>query len=78
VLQETPPELAAAISNQGIVITGGGALLNGIDKRIEETTGIKVTIAEDPTSCVAVGTGRALENLDLFENTEINKRRPYI
>lgn len=78
VLQETPPELAADISNKGIVITGGGALLNGIDKRIEETTGIKVTIAEDPTSCVAVGTGKALENLDLFENTEINKRRPYI
>ncbi|MBO4725594.1 MAG: rod shape-determining protein, partial [Firmicutes bacterium] len=78
VLQETPPELAADISNKGIVITGGGALLNGIDKRIEETTGIQVTIAEDPTSCVAVGTGKALENLDLFENTEINKRRPYL
>lgn len=78
VLEETPPELAADISNKGIVITGGGALLNGIDKRIEERTGIKVTIADDPTSCVAVGTGKALDNLDMFENSAMNRRRPYI
>ena len=59
-LEQTPPELSADISTSGIVITGGGALLYGIDKRIEESTGIKVTIAEDPKSCVAIGTGKAL------------------
>ena len=49
VLERTPPELAADISNSGIVVTGGGALLYGIDKRIEDRTGIKVIIAEDPS-----------------------------
>ncbi len=78
VLERTPPELAADISNMGIMVTGGGALLHGIDRRIEERTGIKVTIAEDPKLCVAVGTGKALDNMDLFQNTEINKRKPYI
>ena len=58
VLEITPPELAADISNSGIIITGGGALLCGIDKRIEDRTAIKVVVAEDPKSCVAVGTGK--------------------
>lgn len=78
VLERTPPELAADISNSGIYITGGGALLNGIDKRIEERTGIKVIIAEDPKFCVAVGTGKALDNIDLIEKNSMNQRRPYI
>ncbi len=78
VLEQTPPELAADISNSGIVITGGGALLHGIEKRIEERTGIHVFIAEDPKSCVAVGTGKALDNLDIFQNSNMNKRKPYI
>ncbi|MCL1808152.1 MAG: rod shape-determining protein MreB [Clostridiales bacterium] len=77
VLERTPPELAADISNSGIVITGGGALLNGIDLRIEERTGIKVTIAEDPKSCVATGTGKALDSIDIIERSQMNKRKPY-
>lgn len=78
VLERTPPELSADISNSGIVLTGGGALMYGIDKRIEERTGIKVVIAEDPKSCVAVGTGMALNQLDVIENNQMNRRRPYI
>lgn len=78
VLEKTPPELAADISNAGIVITGGGALLNGIDKRIEERTGIRVIVADDPKSCVAIGTGKALDNLDTIQNNSLNQRRPYI
>jgi rod shape-determining protein MreB len=78
VLEKTPPELAADISNSGIVITGGGALLNGIDKRINKRTGIHVIIAEDPKSCVAVGTGKALNSLHVMESRQVNRRRPYI
>ncbi|MDD5922047.1 MAG: rod shape-determining protein MreB [Eubacteriales bacterium] len=64
VLEQTPPELAADISTSGIIITGGGALLSGIDKKIAERTGMEVRIAEDPKSCVAIGTGKALDELD--------------
>ena len=78
VLERTPPELAADISNSGIVVTGGGALLYGIDKRIEDRTGIKVIIAEDPKSCVAIGTGKALNELDSLKSTYLNKREPYL
>lgn len=78
VLERTPPELAADISNSGIVVTGGGALLYGIDKKIEDRTGIKVIIADDPKSCVAVGTGKALNELDSLKNTYLNKRSPYL
>ena len=78
VLERTPPELAADISNSGIIITGGGALLYGIDKRIEERTGIKVIVAEDPKSCVAIGTGKALDELDRLEGNSLNRRAPYL
>ena len=78
VLERTPPELAADISNSGIIITGGGALLYGIDKRIEERTGIKVIIAEDPKSCVATGTGKALDELEKLEGNSLNRRAPYL
>ena len=77
-LERTPPELAADISNSGIVVTGGGALLYGIDKRIEDRTGIKVIIAEDPKSCVAIGTGKALNELDSLKSSYLNKREPYL
>lgn len=77
VLERTPPELAADISNAGIVITGGGALLYGIDKRIQDRTGIEVRIAEDPKSCVAVGTGEALDSLEFMDSSnQLNRRRP--
>ena len=72
VLEQTPPELAADISNTGIVITGGGALLNGIDKRLKKRTGIDVIIADDPKSCVAVGTGIALNSIDDMEMRSVN------
>ena len=78
VLEKTPPELSADISNLGIIITGGGALLHGIDKRIEERTGITVHIAEDPKSCVAIGTGKALDQIDSIGNDSMNRRKPYV
>src|SRR3954470_21530787 len=60
-LENTAPELAADICDQGIVLTGGGALLQGIDEVLRDETGLPVTVAEDPLICVALGTGRALE-----------------
>ncbi len=78
VLERTPPELAADISNSGIVLTGGGALLYGIDKRIEDRTGIKVNVADDPKSCVAIGTGKALDELKALESNSLNRRAPYV
>ncbi len=61
-LENTAPELAADIVDQGIVLTGGGALLQGIDEVLRDETGLPVTIAEEPLTCVALGTGRALED----------------
>lgn len=75
VLEKTPPELAADISTSGIVMTGGGALLKSLDKRIEEATGIKVIVADEPLSCVARGTGSSLSTLDLLETGGTFKRR---
>ncbi len=60
-LENTAPELAADIVDQGIVLTGGGALLKGLDDELRDETGLPVTIAEDPLTCVAIGTGRAME-----------------
>lgn len=68
VLERTPPELAADISDRGIVMTGGGSLIYGLDKLLQKRTGINVIIAEDAVSCVAVGTGKALENIEAIEN----------
>ena len=67
VLEKTPPELSADISNRGIYITGGGGLVDGLDKLLQEKTGINVMIADDAVSCVALGTGKALDNLDNLE-----------
>ena len=64
VLEKTPPELAADISDRGIYMTGGGCLVDGLDKLLQEKTGINVMIANDAVSCVALGTGKALENID--------------
>jgi len=70
VLEQTPPELAADIIERGIVLTGGGALLRGLDKLISAATGIPVYVAEDPLSCVAIGTGRALEEYRAIRESE--------
>lgn len=67
VLEKTPPELAADISDKGIYMTGGGCLVDGLDKLLQEKTGIRVMIAEDAVSCVALGTGKALDNLDALD-----------
>ena len=75
VLEKTPPELAADISTSGIVMTGGGALLRNLNKRIEESTGIKVIVADEPLSCVARGTGASLSTLDLLETGGTFKKR---
>lgn len=77
VLEETPPELSADISERGIYITGGGGLVNGLDKLIEEKTGIPVMIAEDAQSCVAVGTGKALNHLELLETGNAMKIKKF-
>ena len=67
VLEKTPPELAADISDRGIYMTGGGCLVDGLDKLLQEKTGINVMIAQDAVSCVALGTGKALDNLDALD-----------
>ena len=61
VLERTPPELAADIYERGIVMTGGGALLYGLDKLMQEKTGITTMLAEDPLTAVAIGTGRSID-----------------
>jgi len=69
VLERTPPELAADISDRGIVMTGGGSLVYGLDKLLQEKTGINVIIADDAVSCVALGTGKALDNIEAIEQS---------
>jgi rod shape-determining protein MreB len=61
-LEATPPELAADIVDKGIVLTGGGSLLSNLDQVLRDETGLPVSIADDALSCVALGTGRTLEN----------------
>ena len=65
-LEKTPPELSADLVDMGLVLTGGGALLKNIDKLISKETGLPVVIAEDPLSCVALGTGKALDQEETF------------
>lgn len=67
VLQDTPPELASDIAERGIVLTGGGALLYGMDKKISEVTGLRVRLASEPINCVALGTGIALGSVEILE-----------
>ncbi len=67
-LENTPPELAADIMDRGIVLTGGGALLRNLDRVLSEETNMPVIVAEDPIECVAIGTGKALENLHLLRS----------
>ena len=63
VLEKTPPELAADVADRGIVLTGGGSLLRGLEELIEEKTGINTMTAEQPMTCVAIGTGKYVEFL---------------
>ena len=75
VIENTPPELVGDISNRGIVLTGGGALIYGMDKLIEFETGIQTYVADDAEYCVALGTGQALDNIKLLQNYSGSKRR---
>ena len=68
ILERTPPELAADIMDKGIILTGGGALLHGLDLRLIDETQLPVHVAENPVQCVALGTAKALVNLDLLES----------
>ena len=65
-LEHTPPELSADLVDMGLNMTGGGSLLKNIGKRFSKETGLPVNIADDPLSCVAIGTGKALENQEIF------------
>jgi rod shape-determining protein MreB len=70
-LEQTPPELAADIVDRGIVLTGGGALLQNLDRLLREETGLPITITEDPLSTVVLGSGKALDNLDILREVMI-------
>ena len=67
-LENTPPELSADLVDMGMTLTGGGALLKNVDKRFSKETGLPVNIADDPLACVAIGTGKALEQREIFSN----------
>jgi rod shape-determining protein MreB len=74
-LEKTPPELAADIMDRGIVMTGGGSLLRGIDRLVSEQTGMPVHITEEPLLSVAYGTGKVLENIDVLQRVLIQPKR---
>ncbi|GGP15160.1 rod shape-determining protein [Oceanobacillus neutriphilus] len=72
VLEQTPPELSADIIDRGVILTGGGALLHGVDQLLAEELKVPIFIAEDPMDCVAKGTGIMLENIDKLEKRSVN------
>lgn len=74
-LERTPPELASDILERGIVLTGGGALLRGLDKRLREETNLPVNIADDPLTCVVRGTGKVLENFSHYSKVLEKSRK---
>jgi len=70
-LEQAPPELAADIVDTGIVIAGGGGLLRGLDRLLEREIQLPVAVAKDPMSCVALGLGRALDDIELLEKVAL-------
>jgi rod shape-determining protein MreB and related proteins len=74
-LEKTPPELAADIMDRGIMLTGGGALLSGLDKLIKEETGMSVSIAENPLDCVALGAGKVLDEIEVLKKVLISPKK---
>ena len=74
-LDKTPPELAADIMDRGIVLAGGGALLQGLDERLRHETQMPVHLAESPLTCVAVGSGRSLEEFEAIQRSERSRKR---
>ena len=74
-LERTPPELASDILERGIILTGGGALIRGLDKRLRHETNLPVIVADDPLTCVARGTGKCLENMQQYSKVLLRSRR---
>jgi rod shape-determining protein MreB and related proteins len=74
-LEKTPPELSSDVMEFGIMLTGGGALLGSLDKLIVDETGMPVHIADEPLDCVAIGTGKALESIDVLKKSSNQNRR---
>jgi rod shape-determining protein MreB len=74
-LEKTPPELSSDVMEMGIVLTGGGALLHNLDKLVTIETGIPVRVADSPLDCVALGTGKALESIEILKKTSTKYRR---
>ena len=74
VLQATPPELVADIMDKGMILSGGGALLQNLDKLIMETIGVSCRLAKEPMLCVAKGAGLALEHLDIYKRSIMSKK----
>ena len=74
-LEQTPPELASDILDRGIILTGGGALLRGLDKRLRQETNLPVNVAEDPLTCVVRGTGKVLEDFPKFSKVLEKSRK---
>ncbi len=74
-LERTPPELASDILDRGIVLTGGGALLTGLDERLRIDTELPIIIADDPLTCVALGTGKIFDNLNEYQKVLSNSKR---
>jgi len=74
-LEKTPPELAADIMDRGIMLTGGGALLKGLDRLIRDETGMPVNIAENPLDCVVMGSGKVLEEIETLKKVLISPKK---
>ncbi len=74
-LEKTPPELSSDVMEFGIMLTGGGALLDSLDALIKEETGMPVHIAEEPLDCVAIGTGKALDSIEVLKKSSSQNRR---
>ncbi|MDY0235759.1 MAG: rod shape-determining protein MreB [Gudongella sp.] len=75
VLEKTPPELSSDVSSAGMYLTGGGALLKGLDRLIQERTGITTRVADNAVECVAIGTGKSLDSIGILEKTMHESRR---
>ncbi len=75
VLEQTPPELVADVADKGMILTGGGALLRDLDKLLARETGIPAYLADDPTACMALGAGKALEHLAVFRDSLLHSWR---
>ena len=73
-LEKTPPELAADIMDKGIMLTGGGALLDGLDNLVRQETGMPVHIADNPLDCVAIGAGKVLEEIETLKRVAISTK----